>query len=135
MSSSGERTEKATPRRLVKARREGQVASSRDFVGGLQFSVFILLLVQLGPSLFAGLKESARVLITEAFRSDLGPAGLVNLLHQAFASTLIPLASASAVLVATGLLFQLGSTGFGVSLSKFAPKGANFNPISKLKSA
>jgi flagellar biosynthesis protein FlhB len=135
MSSSGERTEKATPRRLLKARREGQVASSRDFVSGLQFAVFTLLLVETGPRLFGGLKEAARLLITQAFRSDLGPAALLDLVHQAFASTLIPLLTASAVLVATGLLFQLGSTGFGVSLSRLAPKGANFNPISKLKSA
>jgi flagellar biosynthesis protein FlhB len=135
MSSSGERTEKATQRRLLKARREGQVASSRDFVSGLQFAVFTLLLVETGPSMLASLKQAARVLLTQAFRPDLGPAGLVDLLHQAFASTLIPLVSVSAILVATGLLFQLGSTGFGVSLSRLAPKGANFSPISKLKSA
>jgi|SRR5271165_2002555 len=135
MSASGERTEKASPRRLLKARREGQVATSRDFVSGLQFAVFTLLLVETGPSMLASLKQVARVLMTEAFRSDLGPNGLVDLLHQAFASTLIPLVTVSAILVGTGLLFQLASTGFGVSLSKFAPKGANFNPVSKLKSA
>ncbi len=135
MSSSGERTEKATPRRLLKARREGQVASSRDFVSGLQFAVFTLLLVETGPRLLASLKEAARMLLTQAFRSDLGPAALVDLLHQAFASTLIPFVSVSAVLVATGLLFQLGSTGFAMSLSRLAPKSVNFNPVSKLKSA
>jgi len=135
MSSSGERTEKASPRRLLKARREGQVATSRDFVSGLQFAVFTMLLVQTGPSTLASLKRTARALMTEAFRTDLGPSALIDLLHQAFAATLIPLVTVSGILVATGLLFQLGSTGFGVSLSKFAPKGANFNPISKLKSA
>src|SRR5580704_15459280 len=101
MSSSGERTEKATPRRLLKARREGQVPSSRDFVSGLQFAVFTLLLVESGPRLLAGLKQSARMLMTQAFRSDLGPAGLVDLVHQAFSSTLVPFVSAGAILVAT----------------------------------
>jgi flagellar biosynthesis protein FlhB len=135
MSSSGERTEKATPRRLLKARREGQVASSREFVSGLQFAVFTLLLVEAGPRLLASLKEASRVLLTQAFRADLGPAGLVALLQQAFSWTLTPLATASAILVATGLLFQLTSTGFAISLSRLAPKGVNFNPVSKLKSA
>ncbi len=135
MSSSGERTEKATPRRLLKARREGQVASSREFVSGLQFAVFMLLLVETGPRLLAGLKQSARVLMGQAFRSDLGTAGLVNLIHQAFSWTLIPLATTSAVLIASGLLFQLASTGFAMSLSRLAPKGVNFDPVSKLKTA
>jgi len=135
MSSSGERTEKATPRRLLKARREGQVVSSRDFVSGLQFAVFTLLLAQAGPRLFAGLKETFRVLMSQAFRSDLGPATLVSLVHQTFTSTLLPLVSVSAILVATGLLFQLGTTGFAFSLNRLVPKGVNFNPVSKLKSA
>ncbi len=135
MSSSGERTEKATPRRLLKARREGQVASSRDFVGGLQFAVFMLLLVEAGPSLFASLKQSSRMLLNQAFRNDLGTQGLLDLLHQAFSWTLIPLASISAILVASGLLFQLASTGFSVSLHRLAPKGVNFDPISKVKNA
>ena len=84
--------------------------------------------------MFASLKQASRVLITQAFRSDLGPAALVDLMHQAFASTLIPLVTVSAILVGTGLLFQLGSTGFSMSLSRLAPKGAHFNPVSKLKS-
>ena len=135
MSASGERTEKATPRRVLKARREGQVASSRDFVSGLQFAVFMLLLVETSPKLLASLKQSARALMTQAFRSDLGASGLVDVLHQAFAWTLIPLAATSAILAVSGLLFQLASTGFVVSLGRLAPKSVNFSPISKLKTA
>lgn len=135
MSSSGERTEKATPRRLLKARREGQVASSRDFVSGLQFAVFMLLLVETGPRLLTSLKQSARVLMGQAFRPDLGTAGLLDLLHQAFAWSLIPLATTSAILVASGLLFQLASTGFVIGLGRLVPKGVNFDPVSKLKTS
>jgi len=131
----GERTEKATPRRLLKARREGHVASSRDFVGGLQFAVFVAMLVQLGPQLLASLKQVTRVLFEQAFRADLTPGVLEETLHQAFAWTLIPLATFSGILVATSLAFQLVSTGFSVSLNRLAPKGANFDFISKLKSA
>jgi hypothetical protein len=42
MQHSGEKTEKATPHRLLKARREGKFASSKDFVNGLQFTVFVI---------------------------------------------------------------------------------------------
>ncbi len=135
MKNAGERTEKPTPRRLLKARREGQYASSKDFVGGLQFAVFTFMLVQFGPKLWLNLRESTRILLAQAFRADLGPAELLGILHQAFAWTLFPMVTASAILVGTGLAFQLTSTSFGMSLHKLAPKGANFNPISKLKSA
>ena len=134
-SSSGERTEKATPRRLLKARREGQVASSRDFVAGLQFAVFVLLLIETTPRLFAGFQQATRMVMAQAFRQNLGEADLLNIVHTAFASTLTPLATVSAILIATGLLFQLGSTGFSISLARFTPKAVNFDPLSKLKSA
>ena len=74
MNPSGEKTEQATPRRLIKARKEGQFAASHDFVSGLQFTVFVILIAQTGPSLLATLKEVTRGLFIEAFRGDLGPA-------------------------------------------------------------
>ena len=70
MNPSGEKTEQATPRRLIKARREGQFASSHDFVSGLQFTVFVVLIAQTGPALLASLKEVTRGMFVEAFRGD-----------------------------------------------------------------
>src|SRR5579883_925296 len=135
MSQSSERTEKATPRRLLKARREGQVASSKDFISGLQFAVFAFLLAEAGPKLLESLREASRNLLTQAFRKDLGEAGLLQILHNSFSWTLVPVAIAGSTLVLTGVVFQLSSTGFALSLRRLAPKGANFDPISKIKSA
>jgi flagellar biosynthetic protein FlhB len=135
MTQSGERTEKATPRRLLKARREGQLAFSRDFVSGLQFAVFVFLLAESGQTLLGILTTSTRLVFRQAFRSDLNAASLLAILHQAFAQTLFPMAAASGVLVATALAFQLSSTGFSISLHKLTPKATNFNVINKLKSA
>jgi flagellar biosynthetic protein FlhB len=134
MPSASDRTEKPTPRKLVKARREGQFASSKDFVNGLQFTVFVLLLAELGPKLFTAFKDSAGAVLRQAFRSDLGDATLLAVVHQAFAQTMFPLIAGSAILVGTGVLFQLVSTRFSFSLHRLAPKGTNFDPISKLKS-
>jgi flagellar biosynthesis protein FlhB len=135
MQHSGEKTEKATPHRLIKARREGKFASSKDFVSGLQFTVFVILLVESGQRLLGNLKVATRSVFTQAFRPDLSPAALTAILHQAFAQTLYPLAATSGVLVLTGLAFQLTSTGFGMSLQGLVPKGSNFSVLSKLKSA
>jgi flagellar biosynthesis protein FlhB len=134
MRHSGEKTEKATPHRLLKARREGQVAASRDFVAGLQFTVFVVLLVECGQQLLANLKVATRSIFSQAFRPDLGPDALTGILHQSFAQTLSPLAATSGILVLTGLAFQLSSTGFSMSLNRLTPKTSNFNVLTKLKS-
>ena len=134
MTRSGDKTEKPTQRRLLKAHREGQFASSRDFVSGLQFTAFVLVLVGLGPKLFANFKEATRLLLVEAFRSDLGPSTLLVLVQQAFTRTLSPLASAGAILAVAALAFQLASTRFSVSLHRLAPKASNFSILSKIKS-
>ena len=133
MANSSEKSEKATPRRLLKARREGQVATSRDFVSGLQFLVFVLLIAESGTQLMVSLKEVTRGLFVEAFRGDLSQASVVGILHEALSQGLTPLLYASAVLVLTGCVFQLSSTGFSFSLERLMPKPANFNPFEKLK--
>ena len=135
MTHSGERTEKATPRRLLKARREGQLAFSREFVSGLQFAVFVFLLAESGQRLLGTLTTTTRVVWQQAFRADLSSSLLIEILHQTFAQTLFPLAIASGVLAATAVAFQLTSTGFALSLHKLAPKATNFDFIGKLKSA
>ncbi len=135
MTHSGEKTEKATPRRLLKARREGQFAASRDFVSGLQFTVFVLLIAQSGPHLLASLREVTRGLFVEAFRADLSEATLIGILHEAIARGLTPLMYASGILVLTGCAFQISSTGFSFSLARLMPKPSHFDVFAKLKAA
>ncbi len=132
--SSGEKTEQATPRRLIKARKEGQFAASHDFVSGLQFTVFVILIAQTGPALLATLKEVTRGVFIEAFRGDLGPATLIGILHEALSRGLTPLVYASGILMLSALAFQLSSTGFSFSLSRMAPKPSKFDVFEKLQS-
>jgi flagellar biosynthetic protein FlhB len=134
MNPSGEKTEQATPRRLIKARKEGQFAASHDFVSGLQFTVFVLLIAQTGPALLSTLKEVTRGLFIEAFRGDLSPATLIGIVHEALSRGLSPLVYASGILLLTAFAFQLSSTGFSFSLSRMTPKTSNFDVFSKLKS-
>ncbi len=134
MNPSGEKTEQATPRRLLKARREGQFASSHDFVSGLQFTVFVILVAQTGPAMLLSLKEVTRGVFLQAFRGDLNPATLIGIWHEALSRALTPLAYSSGILLLTAVLFQLASTGFSFSLTRMTPKASNFNVISKLQS-
>lgn len=132
--SSGEKTEQATPRRLLKARREGQFASSHDFVSALQFTAFVMLAAHEGPSLISGLKEATRGLFIQAFRGDLGPATLIAILRDALSRSFTPLIYTSGILVIAAVLFQLASTGFSFNLSRLAPKASNFDVGEKFKS-
>jgi len=134
MNPSGEKTEQATPRRLLKARREGQFASSPQFVSGLQFTVFVLLIAQAGSTLLATLKDVTRGLFIEAFRGDLAPATLIGAVHEALSRGLSPLLYVSGILLLTAVVFQLSSTGFSFSLSRMTPKASKFDVFSKLRS-
>ncbi len=132
-ADSSSRTEKPTQRRLQKARREGQFASSRDFVGGLQFAVFVALAGAYGGTWFATLKQNTRALITAAFNPGLQGDQLTQIVTGALEQSLVPLIIMGGVLVITGLAFQLGSTQMATSLNKLAPSFKHFQPFSKIK--
>ncbi len=127
------KTEKPTKRRLDKARREGQFAVSKDFVGALQFVVFVSMLAAYGSAWFSTLKRSTRVVIELAFQGNLENGRLLEAIVSFFREALVPLVLAGSVLVLTGLAFQLATTRLGVSLSKFVPSFKNFKPFARIK--
>ena len=44
MADKSQQTEKASPRRIQKAREEGLFPAAKELVGGLQFLAFVMLL-------------------------------------------------------------------------------------------
>src|SRR5581483_10890545 len=133
MANHGDKTEKPSPRRLLKARREGQFAASRDFVGGLQFTMFVILASAYGATWFSTLKHSARTVIDAAFSGDLAAAQLLEIITGLFKESLAPIAIAGGGLALTGLAIQLASTQMGASLKKLMPSAERFQPFSKIK--
>ena len=134
MADTSTKTEKPTQRRLLKARREGQFASSKDFVGGLQFALIVAVFATFGSSWLATLKRCSRAVIAQAFRPDLDSAKLADVISSTFAQVLAPLAIGGLLLVLTALAFQFASTRMGFSLTKIAPSLKHFQPFSKIKS-
>lgn len=133
MADTSSKTEKPTQRRLQKARREGQFASSRDFVAGLQFTVVVAVFAAFGGAWIATMKQCTRAVIAQAFNSQLDGAQLTLLLTSTLKLALMPLAMTGGMLVATGLAFQFATTRMGFSLSKAAPSLKHFQPFSKIK--
>jgi flagellar biosynthetic protein FlhB len=132
MADKSQQTEKATPRRMQKARSEGQFPAAREFVSALQFLLFVFLLGFWGPSWFAQCRVTTRALLERAFQEELTTASLLSLFWWIAARSLQPLTWLAAALLAVTVAVQLLSTGFGVSLVKLMPDLNRLNPAKKL---
>src|SRR5215472_10046057 len=133
MADTGQRTEKPTQKRLKKARSEGKFPSSKDFISGFQFVVFLAILTSFGPAWIANLKLAARSTIQQAFISDLTASQIAACLAHLLYETLAPVALGGSILMVTGLGLQLASTRGGFAWKKFKPTFENFSPLAKLK--
>jgi flagellar biosynthetic protein FlhB len=133
VSERDQRTEKATPQRLKKAREEGKFPTSKEFVSGVQFAVFVAMLVWAARPWSSSLLRGTRSVLRAAFDSEFSASGLSRMVLEVASLWLLPLAFAGLALVATAMLTQMGVTGFGLASSKIAPDFSRLNPMSKLK--
>ena len=133
MSDQSQRTEKATPRRIQKARDKGQFVSSRLLIGGLQF-----VLATTFFSLFAGgwcirVAKVLSELLKRAAAGELRPQQLIDLSRATLIETVSPLAIGGLSLVALGLAGQLFVSKLGISTQKLTPDLAKLNPWEKIR--
>lgn len=131
--ASEQKTEKATPRRIEKARKEGQFATSREFVSALQFLGFVAVCAAWGGEALERARQTTRFLISRAFAGELGVADVLSLFHALILPDLAPLIGAGALLVALTLMVQLATTRMGLSVAKLAPDPKRMNPIQRLR--
>lgn len=132
MAGGSERTEKPTPRRLDRARREGNFVSSREFISAVQFLGFAALAAALGGAGFARLARLMRLLISQAFSLQLTPASLAALTRLVIGPEMGLLILCGVVLTMLVVFTQLVVTRFGFSVDKLAPDIKRLNPIAKL---
>ena len=132
MSDSAQRTEKPTPRRVDRARREGDFPSSREFVSAVQFLAFVTLAAVFGQSALMGMIRLTRRLLAGAFSGDLDVAGLTGLARRVIAPELAAWLAGGAVLVAVAVCAQLATTRLGISARKLTPDLTRLNFIKRL---
>jgi flagellar biosynthesis protein FlhB len=130
---NGQRTEEPTPKRLDKARREGQFPTAREFVSALQFLAFVAVLEVWGGRWFQELRQATRQALAAAFVGDLPAAQAVDLGRHLLARFLLLLAPAAGVLLLATLGAQLAVTRMGVSLKRLAPDLKRLNPLARLR--
>jgi len=133
MADKSQQTEKPTPRKLEKARKEGQFPVSKEFVTSLQFLVFVVLLSNYGSSWLAKLVDTSRMVLGRGFHVELTPAALRDLLFLMTMRLAFPMILAAAVLLLASLATHLAVTRLGFSFSKLAPDLARLNPAKVLK--
>lgn len=132
MADSGQRTEQPTQRKLQKSREKGKFPASKDFVGGIQFAVFVALLIGLSGSALTSLLEMYRYFFRAAFAGDLTQNRMVDLARYALGGRLSALASSGAVVVAATMATHFLVTQFGFAGAKLAPDFSRLNPGPRL---
>ena len=133
MADQSQKSEKATPRRLLKAREEGNFPTARIFVSSLQFLAFVALLHRWGPDWI----QSTRLAFAEICQNALDPRR--NVMEAVYRGVsiaerlLLPVGLLGAVLIAIALAVQLVVTGFGISLKKLTPDIKRLDPLARLR--
>ncbi|MFN7994731.1 MAG: EscU/YscU/HrcU family type III secretion system export apparatus switch protein [Bryobacteraceae bacterium] len=133
MADSGQRTEEPTPKRLLKARQEGQFPAAREFVSAIPFLVFVMFLAVHGAGWLQEFRQDLRRTIDAAFHPDASPAQIVDIARFLLIAILRRLAPCGALMLLATLVAQLIVTRLGMSLKKLVPEWKRINPINRLK--
>lgn len=133
MQEKEQRTEQPTPRRIEKARREGQFPSSREFAGAIQFLAFVGILAACGAGWFADAVHTTRWILAQAFQPEWSVVEVSRLFRGTVRRSFVPLTLAGGLLVAATVAAQLAMTRMGLSLKKLSPDFRRLNPVSRLR--
>ncbi|WP_153099466.1 flagellar type III secretion system protein FlhB [Paraburkholderia hayleyella] len=131
-SQTGDKTEKASPQKLRKAKQEGQVSRSRDIATAIGIFVSLKLIFALAP----GWLQQMKSLFALSMADLSGVNGLDNAMSRLFPATLLLIAQMLAPLALVPLCIVFGSLfpgGWIMSHKNFMPKGNRLNPLSNLK--
>ncbi|MFH5249616.1 flagellar type III secretion system protein FlhB [Burkholderia semiarida] len=130
--STGDKTEKATPQKLRKAKRQGQVARSRDQSTVIGILVSLKLVVVLAPGWLIDFHR----LFSLSFVEQFGEGGGEHVRSTLFVTTLMLIGKMLAPLAAIPGCIVAGSLmpgGWVFSSTNFMPKAERMNPVAGMK--
>jgi flagellar biosynthetic protein FlhB len=128
-----ERTEDPTPKRLEDAKKEGQVASSRDVTSLLVLAVGLMLVSPLGAGSFAGLLPPLASLLEHPHLVNTDPGSLAALVVQLVLALAAVLALPLAGFATAAILANIAQHGLVFSLKPVTPKLDKISPLAGLK--
>src|ERR1700722_17334864 len=133
MADNSQKTEGASPRRLQKARADGDFPAAREFVSAVQFFSFVLLAAAYFPNWLQTVEAAFRMGLRQSFSPSLTPNDLIAMFLRLSTAVLRPLAILGLGLLAITVFFQMAATNMGFSLARLAPKFDRLNVFRKLK--
>ncbi len=131
---AGEKTEKATPKKLEESRKKGMVAKSADLNGAVVLMASLLALSALGPrawqTMMQATRETLALVATPGIVQPDQTGMLLGHAARAFVVAALPLA---AVCTIAGVLANLAQVGFKPSVQALKPDPKRLNPIQGAK--
>lgn len=130
---TGEKTEKATPKRKREAREKGQIFKSVEVNTALSMLVMFGVLAVFGTTMIENTKKLLHYFFTMQAPDDFGISAMVSMFGDAlwmFIGIIAPVLVAAFV---AGVVFNLVQVGFMFSSKALAPKFDRVNPISGFK--
>ena len=133
MENSHSKTEKATPKRQLKARTEGQFPTSRELVAAFQFLLFLVIALSWFSGWFRGMKYMLRAALETAFHSGVEVQNLPTIAWPLLRQAMLPLAMICGLTSAGTLALHLSITRMGFSFKKFIPDLNRLSPAGKFR--
>lgn len=133
MADRHQQTEKPTPRRLNKAREEGNFPTARVFVSAIQFVAFVGILHAWGADWIRILRTSFVAVMQQALNPRLNAMDIVFIGFALLQRLLMPVGLMGGLLILIAIAVQLVVTGFGISLKKLTPDFQRLNPLTRLR--
>lgn len=128
------RTEQPSPRKLSKAREDGNYVVSKEFIAAVQFTTFFVMVLQFGDHFGISCRRHIVTWIGIAFTSqDLHRQSMHHLLSEVLFPYLLPIVGIGFLLTIAAIAAQLLVSRLGISAKKLAPQFKRLNPLSKLK--
>ncbi|MBV8572356.1 MAG: EscU/YscU/HrcU family type III secretion system export apparatus switch protein [Acidobacteriaceae bacterium] len=132
-SSGGNKTEKATPQRLRKAREEGDFVSSRALPGAIQFAVFVALIGSTVSGWGPQMRIAFSTVLTRAMKGEISVEEWPTLLARMSSGMVLPLLQILAIIWVASVGSHLAITRMAFSTTRLAPKLDRLNPMARLR--
>ena len=130
---AAERTEEATPERLRKARREGQIPQCKEVPSALTIAALLIALALSAPALLEWFASQARQGLSVRTCSSLDVASFSGLLHTKVAESLFAIMPILLALAAASVFASLLAAGWALSPKAVSPKLERISPVKGLK--
>jgi flagellar biosynthetic protein FlhB len=127
------KTEKPTPRRREKARKEGSVAKSMELNAAAVLITASLMLIWFGGSMMLALRHTMRTLLHEMGTMELSPGSLPVYMWQGAKVMIVILGPLFLAIMAVGIVVNVGQVGLRITPKAAYPKLSRLNPVMGLQ--